>query len=106
MSENWIRVGRTNYHIKSDRLNWTVARRLKCKKTKSNPEGYKYADHSYHSSLSSAFQRVFDETVKLSEARTMQDILRVCEETYAMLREVLDYDFSEMRSSGKEKSAA
>jgi len=103
MADNWIRVGQTDYYLKSDRLNWIVARRVKCKKCKSFPDGHKFADFTYHAELSGAFKRIFDETTKLAEAETIQDILRVCEETYAMLQRVLDYDFSEKHKSGHDR---
>lgn len=106
MPDHWIQIGQTNYYLKSDRLNWVVARRVKCKKGKSNPDGYKFVDLSYHGALSSAFQRVFDETIRLADAETIQDILRICEETHAMLCEVLDRDFEEKRKPSKEKPAA
>ena len=99
MPENWIRVGKTDYSLKSDRLNWIVARRVKCEKSKSYPDGYKHVHETYHSELSGAFKRIFEETTKLAEAKTMQDILRVCEETYATLKRVLDYDFKGLKSA-------
>jgi len=105
MPQNWIPVGKTDYYIKSDRLNWIVARRVKCQKTKSNPDGCKFVHETYHPKLSGAFARIFDETTKLAEAKTMRDILRVCEQTYAMLREVLDYDFSEKHKSGHDRNS-
>ena len=92
--ENWIRVGETNYFIKSDRLNWIVARQIKCEKCKSFPDGRKLVHETYHNDLKGAFKRVFEETTKLAEARTMQDILKVCEQIERMLREVLDHDFN------------
>jgi len=106
MPDNWVQIGRTSYVLKADRMSWIVARRVKCEKTKSFPEGYKFTDFTYHPELRGAFKRVFDETVRLTEAETIQDILRVCEETYAMLREVLDRDFDGKHRSGDKKSAA
>ncbi len=99
MSESWTRVGKTDYYIKSDRLNWIVARRVPCKKSKSFPDGHKLVNETYHPQLSSAFKRIFEETTKLAPAKTVQDILRVCEETYTMLKEVLDYDFKDVKSA-------
>jgi hypothetical protein len=99
MSENWIRVGKTDYFIKSDRLNWIVARQIKCEKCKSFPDGRKLVHETYHNDLKGAFKRIFEETTKLAEAKTMQDILRVCEETYAMLKRVLEYDFKDLKSA-------
>ena len=106
MPDHWIQIGRTNYYIKSDRLNWVVSRRVQCKKSKTRPDGHKFVDLSYHPKLSGAFKRVFDETIRLAEAETIQDILRICEETHKMLCEVLDRDFKVDRRQSNEKSAA
>ena len=103
---DWIQIGRTKYFLKADRLNWIIARRVKCRMSGSHPTGYKFVHETYHAELSGAFKRVFDETIRLAEAETIQDILRICEETHEMLREVLDRDFSEKRSSSRQKSAA
>jgi len=93
MTENGIRIGKSNYYLKSDRQCWTVSRRVKCQKAKSFPDGFKFADYSYHSTLSDAFKRIFDETVKLSEYESIQDLLRIVDETHQMLKEILDRDF-------------
>jgi hypothetical protein len=97
MAENWIQIGKTNYYLKSDRLNWIVARQVECKKSKSFPDGHKLVNESYHPDLKGAFKRVFEESTKLAEAETIQDILKVCEDTYKMLREVLERDFSDKK---------
>jgi len=94
MAENWIRIGKSNYFLKSDRLCWTVSRKVGCEKSTSFPDGYKYVDFTYHSTLSNAFQRVFDESVRLSDCETVQDLLRIVEETHRMLKEILDRDFN------------
>ena len=93
MADKWIQVGGTEFFIKSDRLNWIVARQVKCKKSKSFPDGRKLVNESYHNTLADAFKRIFEETVKLAEATAIQEILQVCEETYKLLREVLEREF-------------
>ncbi len=99
MPANWLRIGRTDFFLKSDRLNWIVARRDKGKKSKVRPDGHKYTDLTYHDKLSGAFERIFDETVKLAEVKSIHEIQRACKETYDMLKEVLDYDFKERKSA-------
>ena len=99
MPANWIQIGRSNLFLKSDRLNWIVARRDKCEKSKSHPDGYRYADLTYHDKLSGAFERVYDEITKITSADSIEDILRICDETYAMLRRVLDKDFKDFKSA-------
>jgi len=99
MAKNWIQVGQTDYYIKSDRLNWIVARRVECRKCKSYPDGFKYVDETYHPKLHYAFEHIFDEMAMLAPAETIEDILRVCEETHAMLRRVLEYDFKDVKSA-------
>jgi len=99
MAKNWIQIDRTEYWLKSDRLNWVVARRKKCKVTKSHPDGYKFVNETYHSTLEYAFQEVFEEIIKLADAEIIHDILQVCEETHAMLNHVLKYDFKAEKSA-------
>jgi hypothetical protein len=99
MSENWVRIGKSDYSIKSDRLNWVVARRVKCENSKSYPDGFKHMHETYHPELRGAFKRIFEETIKLADAATLQDILGVCEETYAMLKRALEYDFKDFKSA-------
>ena len=99
MPKLWKKIGDTNYYVASDRLNWIVARRVKRKKCKSFPDGYAYLDETYHNKLSSAFQRVYDEVTRTAETKTMQDLLRVCKRTEAMLKKALDVDFKDEKSA-------
>jgi len=93
MSESRIRVGETNYYLKSERNCWIVYRRVRCKVTKSFPEGFKSVDYTYHPTLSGAFRRIFDETVRLSDFKSIQDLLQIVDETHTMLKEILERDF-------------
>ena len=95
MPNRWIHIVGTKYLIKGERLNWIVGRKVKCKKSKCFPEGWKVVDYTYHPELDGAFKRIFDETVRLAPIKTIEDLLRVCEETYQMLREVLKRDFKD-----------
>ena len=99
MADNYVRIGRTDFYLKSDRLNWIVARRVKCERSKSYPTGYKMVHETYHNQLEGAFGRVFSEITKTAAAESIDDILRVCRETFTMLRQVLDYDFSDKRTA-------
>ena len=93
MTKKWLQVGSTDYHLKSDRLNWIVARQVECKRSKSFQDSRKLVNETYHNTLAGAFRRIYEETVKLAEAKALKDILQVCEDTYKMLREVLERDF-------------
>ncbi|HEX9743952.1 MAG TPA: hypothetical protein VGB30_00860 [bacterium] len=93
MSQKWIQIADTHYYFKSDRLNWIVARRTKAKDSSSFPDGWKFVDYTYHSTLSNAFKRAFDETVRLSDYQSIDDLLNITEKTYMMLRKQLDRDF-------------
>lgn len=95
MAKNWLQVGSTYYYIRSDRLNWTVAQRIKCKASNSHPEGYKYVHETYHQDLPAAFQRIFDEIVRLTDVETIEELLEVCKTTHEMLKRVLKFDFKE-----------
>jgi len=99
MADNYVRIGRTDFYLKSDRLNWIVARRVRCERSKSYPDGYKMLHETYHNRLSGAFERVFSEITKTAAVESIEDILRVCRETFTMLRQVLDYDFSEKKTA-------
>jgi hypothetical protein len=91
----WKRIGESDFFLKSDKLNWTVAQRIKCKTSNSHPEGYKYVHETYHSDLAAAFQRIFDETVRLADVETIEELLEVCKTTHKMLKRVLKHDFEE-----------
>ena len=99
MTKHWKPIADTTYYLSSDRLNWIVARRVKRAKCKSFPDGFDYLDKTYHSKLSEAFQRVFDEVTRLTETKTLEELLRVYRETEAMLKRALDVDFEEERSA-------
>ncbi|MCX6645110.1 MAG: hypothetical protein NTY09_01940 [bacterium] len=99
MDNRWKQIGNTDYYLSSDRLNWTVAHRIKCQKSKSHPDGHKLVHETYHPELKGAFKRVFDETTRLAETDTIQDLLRTCDETYEMLKRALKYDFKDYKSA-------
>lgn len=99
MSNKWKQIGDTDYFLSSDRLNWIVAHRIKCEKSKSHPDGRKFVHESYYPDLAGAFKRVFDEITRLADAETIEDILRICDETYEMLKRVLKYDFKDVKSA-------
>jgi hypothetical protein len=99
MTSKWKQITDTDYYLSSDRLNWVVAHRIKCQKCKSHPDGYKFVHESYHNDLPGAIKRAFDETTRLAETDTIQDLLRTCDETYEMLKRVLKYDFKEVKSA-------
>lgn len=93
MTQKWKRIADTDYYLSSDRLNWIVAHCIKCLKSKSHPDGHKFVHETYHPTLAFAFKRVFDEVTRMAEMETLEELLRVCEETYEMLRRALKYDF-------------
>lgn len=99
MSKQHIKIGNTDYYLSSDRLNWIVSRRVECSISKSFPYGYKFVDETYHHELVGAFKRVFDETVRMAKVKTLPELLRVCEQTYEMLKRALKYDFKDEKSA-------
>ena len=106
MMDKWIQVGETDYFLKGDRLNWIVARRVKCSVSERLPDGFNFVDFTYHGKLSGAFQRIFDETVRLAEYRSIEDLLRIIEESHAMLKDILDREFAETSGAVRERVKA
>ena len=93
MTDRWIEIENTGYCLKGDRMCWTVSRKVACKKSPSFPSGFKHTDLTYHTTLTDVFRRIFEESIRISEYKSIQELLRIVEQTHQLLKKTLDRDF-------------
>lgn len=91
MSEKWIRVGKTDYHIKSDRYCWTVAKRVKRDPKKNKGVDHAYIEQTYHGNIRQAAENLLDRKAKETPVETLKDIIEACRDAHDWIKRELGF---------------
>lgn len=82
MAENWMRVGKTDYYIKSDRYCWTVARRVKRDPKKNKGVDHAYVEQTYHVNIRQAAEELLDRKAKDAPVETLNEIIQTYQDAH------------------------
>jgi hypothetical protein len=91
VTDNWIRVGNTDYYLKSDRCCWTVARRVKRDPARNKGVDHAYVEQTYHGNIRQAAEELLDRKAKEAPVETLSDIVRAYRDAHEWIKRELGF---------------
>jgi hypothetical protein len=91
MDDKWIKVGKTDCHIKCDRYCWTVAKRVRRDPEKNKGVDHAYIEQTYHGNIRQAAENLLDRKAQDMPAETLQEVIRAYRDAHDWIKRELGF---------------